>query len=105
MSHEKQDALLALVEPQLRRAAAYIDACDEGLPTEALDPDYYRSCARLLLSVFRLFEPRRAFPRLLDGSAAARESADAIDMEARLRAGRSLRFPELDRIIRKIEHP
>lgn len=75
-------------------AAAYLDACDNGTQT-SLDPAYYKACGRLLATIFSVVDPKVAFPRLLDHSAAAREMVETNQINHRIALSRSGYYSEL----------
>jgi hypothetical protein len=87
MSNFDKRTLQAL-EATASASAAYLDACDSGVGSNRLDPEYYRACGDLLIRIFALVEPENDFPDLLKRSPAAREIADSIQLRRRIEAGK-----------------
>lgn len=83
-------------------AAAYLDACDEGMPAAACDPGYYKACAGLLTAVLALQDANELFPELLSRSASAQEVAGTIALGRELAARRAGSCAPLDELLRKI---
>lgn len=77
------------------RAAAYLDACDQGAPDVPLDPAYYQACGNLLRQIFTVVGPQQAFPLLLEHSPAACEMAESIVVGKRIEISRLGYYPEL----------
>ena len=75
--------------------AGYLDACDQGAREVRLDPRYYQACGKLLNSIFTAVDAEKAFPILLEQSAAAREVAEAIKIGHRIEVSRLGYYPEL----------
>ena len=75
MSNALNPVSLKAFEATAAKAAAYLDACDNGGTHVTLDPDYYQACGCLLSKMFSLYDARHTFPDLLSRSAAAREIA------------------------------
>ncbi|MBS1143261.1 MAG: hypothetical protein H6R14_667 [Proteobacteria bacterium] len=98
MSHISQSQLQSLAE-SASKAAAYLDACDNGGQFVRLDPAYYQSCGRLLSTVFNLVDPERVFPELIKQSPSARNALEALEMERLLGISRSGYYPELAAIL------
>lgn len=92
---------LQSLEATAANSAAYLDACDSGRHP-ARDPKYYRECADLLMRIFLLVDAEKAFPNLLEHSAAAREIADSIQIRQRIEAGRQGAYPELAVLLRRV---
>ena len=84
-------------------AASYLDACDEGAQHIRLDPEYYRACGDLLSRIFGLVDAQAAFPELLQQSAAARETAEAVVIARRLVVSRLVFYPELAALLNRVE--
>lgn len=76
-------------------AATYLDACDVKAEDVRLDPECYLACGEALKEIFRHLEPHRHFSVLLQESPAAREVAEALDMDRRLAVSRLGYFLEL----------
>lgn len=83
-------------------AAAYLDACDGGPAGARLDSDYYRACASLLLKIFAVVDAYRAFPILMEESAAAREVAETIAIGRRIETSRLVYYPQLTVIMNRM---
>jgi hypothetical protein len=94
MFHFSQSNLNTL-EVSARSAAAYLDACDNGAKYTHLDPAYYQACGRVLLAIFSVVDAARAFPGLVEESAAARDIIKTIEMGRRLQISRIVYFPEM----------
>lgn len=92
---------LQSLEATAANSAAYLDACDSGRHP-ARDPKYYRECADLLMRIFLLVDAEKAFPKLLERSAAAREIADSIQIRQRIEAGRQVSYPELAVLLNRV---
>lgn len=80
-------------------AAAYLDACDEGIKTVRLDPIYYLACGKVLRQIFSLLDPVLHFPRLLEHSAAARDIAESVQISRRIGVSRLCYYPELSIVL------
>lgn len=83
-------------------AAAYLDACDEGMSGAAFDPGYYKACAGLLTAIFSLANATEMFRDLLERSAAAREVAESIALGKELEPGRHASCSHLNALLRRI---
>lgn len=83
------------------RAAAYLDACDDGAKAIRLDPRYYQACGKLLREIFVLLDPSQYFPVLLDQSAAARETAEALRIGRLIDISRLGYYPELTVVLNR----
>lgn len=92
---------LQSLEATAATSAAYIDACDSGGHPRP-DPQYYRECGDLLMRIFLLVDAEKAFPNLLERSAAAREIADSIRIRQRMEAGWLGAYPELAVLLRRV---
>lgn len=93
---------LSSLETTAATAAAYLDACDIGARHVRLDPQHYLACGDLLLRIFGLVEARQAFPALLDQSAAARETAESVEIARHLAVSRLCFYPELAALMGRI---
>lgn len=85
---------LSALEVSAITAAAYLDSCDEGTQA-SVDPAYYKACGRLLAIIFSVVDPKAAFPRLLDHSAAAREMLETNQINHRMALSRSGFYSDL----------
>jgi len=94
MSSFSQDNIESLAVSAIR-AAAYLDACDDGARTVRLDPAYYRACGNVLRQIFALLDPASHFPILLEHSAAARDVAESLTIGQRIGLSRLAYYPEL----------
>lgn len=101
MSGPNKNTLRAL-EAVAHTSAAYLDACDAGAPTQRLDPGYYRACGDLLARAFALEGAEQNFRALREGSAAAREIADAVQLGQRLETGRQRAYPLLAALLSRL---
>lgn len=84
-------------------AAAYLDACDEGMPGAAFDPSYYKACAGLLMTILALQDANELFSELLERSGAAREVAETIALGKELETNRDGSCPQLDTLLRQFK--
>jgi hypothetical protein len=84
-------------------AAAYLDACDEGMPGAAFDPGYYKACAGLLMTILALQDANELFAGLLERSAAAREVAETIALGKELASSRDGACPQLDTLLKQFK--
>lgn len=84
-------------------AAAYLDACDEGLPGAGFDPRYYQACGKLLMTAFSLVDASHAFPGLLEKSPAAREVAESIAIGNRLAHDGRAYSPQLEALLSRCQ--
>lgn len=94
MSSFSQDNIESLAVSAIR-AAAYLDACDDGARTVRLDPTYYQACGNVLRLIFALLDPAKHFPVLLEYSTAARDTAEALKIGQRIELSRLGYYPEL----------
>ncbi|MDZ4313712.1 MAG: hypothetical protein U0989_02885 [Azonexus sp.] len=94
MSDLSQSNLNSL-EMTARTAAAYLDACDGGAKYIRLDPDYYKACGKLLMTLFSAVDAAHAFPNLAEESAAARDVIKSIEIGRHLEISRLAYYPEL----------
>lgn len=94
MSRFTKTSLLAL-ETTAARSAAYLDACDFGGQYCRLDPGFYQACGDVLIKIFAMVDAEKAFPDLLEHSAAAREIADSIQIGRRIELSRLGYYPQL----------
>ncbi|UCV06419.1 hypothetical protein [Dechloromonas denitrificans] len=94
MSRFNKSSLLAL-ETTAARSAAYLDACDFGGQYCRLDPGFYQACGDVLIKIFAMVDAEKAFPDLLEHSAAAREIADSIQIGRRIELSRLGYYPQL----------
>lgn len=85
------------------RAAAYLDACDEGMHGTAFDPGYYKACAGMLTTILSLANATQLFPDLLERSAAAREVAESIALAKELALGHASSCSHLDALLKRIK--
>jgi len=99
MSNQVLPGIIESVGGTAASAAAYLDACDEGLPGASFDPEYYRACACLLMKVFALVDASQSFAGLLENSAAATEIAESIAIGQRIEQGRKEWYPCLDLLL------
>lgn len=83
------------------RAAAYLDACDDGARAVRLDPRYYQACGKVLREIFGLLDPQQHFPVLLEQSAAAREIAEALRIGRLIGISRLGYYPELTVVLNR----
>lgn len=88
-------AHLGSLEVTAATAASYLDACDGGARHARLDPVYYQACAALLVTIFGLIDAPKVFPSLLKQSAAARETAESIQIGHHISVSRVVFYPEL----------
>ena len=84
------------------RAAAYLDACDEGATDVRLDPAYYLACGNLLKQIFSLLDAYNDFPRLLEHSAAARDVAESITIAYKIETSCLGFYPELSVLMNRV---
>lgn len=82
-------------------AAAYLDACDEGIKTVRLDPSYYLTCGKVLGQIFSFLDPALHFPILLEHSAAARDVAESVQISRRIGVSRLCYYPELSVVLNR----
>lgn len=99
MSNALNPVSLKAFEATAAKAAAYLDACDNGGTHVTLDPDYYQACGCLLSKMFSLFDARHTFPDLLNRSAAAREIAESVGMGHRLETSLLVFYPQLAAVL------
>lgn len=92
---------LTTLEESATTAAAYLDACDGGAHFVRLDPDYYQACGRLLMTIFSVTDAAKAFPELVQQSAAAREAAEAVEIGQRIELSRLGYYPQLTVILNR----
>lgn len=95
--------MVASIGVNAATAAAYLDACDEGMPGAAFDPGYYKACAGLLMTILALQDANELFSELLERSAAAREVAETIALGKELETNRAGSCPQLDALLRHIK--
>ncbi len=95
MSNALNPVSLKAFEATAARAAAYLDACDNGATHVMLNPDYYQACGALLNKMFNLFDARHCFPDLLSHSAAAREIAESVGISHHLETSMLVFYPLL----------
>lgn len=100
MSYFTQDNLSSF-ETTARTAAAYLDSCDSGALFSTLNPGYYLACGALLMKIFLLVDASKAFPALLDQSAAAREVFESIQISRRLELNSRVFYPELSVLLNR----
>lgn len=93
---------LASLEATAITAAAYLDICDSGSRHVRLDPMHYRTCGELLARIFSVVDARRAFPMLIQQSAAARETAESTEIGRHIRVSRLGFYPELSALLCRI---
>lgn len=93
---------LASLEATATTAAAYLDICDSGSRHVRLDPIHYRTCGELLARIFSVVDARRAFPMLIQQSAAARETVESTDIGRHIRISRLGFYPELSALLCRI---
>jgi hypothetical protein len=93
---------LQALEATATTSAAYLDACDFGAQHLQLDAEYYRACGLLLVKIFSLMDAERAFPYLIEHSAAAREVVESIRMARRIKVSRLGFYPELAVLLDKV---
>ncbi len=100
MTYLSQSDVSAL-ETTAMKAADYLDACDAGAKTVQLDPAYYQACGNLLMKIFLVVKARQNFPELLERSSAARDVAEAVDIEHRIMLSRVGYYSELSLILNR----
>lgn len=83
-------------------AATYLDICDMGAIRTRLDPAHYRNCGVVLFHIFSMVDAHLAFPSLLEHSAAARETYEAIRIAQRLEISKPLYYPQLTALLLKV---
>lgn len=92
---------ISTLEATALKAADYLDACDAGAKTVRLDPAYYQACGNLLMKIFLVVNARHNFPELLERSSAARDVAEAVDIEHRIMLSRVGYYSELSLILNR----
>lgn len=93
---------LQALEATAATSAAYLDACDSGAKFCQLDPAYYKACGNILVKIFALVDPNRAFPDLVEHSAAAREVAISKQITHRIEVSRLGFYPELAVLLNRV---
>lgn len=93
---------LQALETTATTSAAYLDACDFGARYCRLDPAYYKACGDLLVKIFALVDAEKAFPDLLEHSAAAREVAISKQITHRIEVSRLAFYPELAGLLNRV---
>ncbi|HXE40015.1 MAG TPA: hypothetical protein VN639_16230 [Azonexus sp.] len=93
---------LQALETTATTSAAYLDACDSGALYCQLDPAYYKACGDLLMKIFALVDAEKAFPHLLEYSAAAREVAISKQITHRIEVSRLGFYPELAGLLNRV---
>lgn len=93
---------LRALEATAARCAAYLDACDAGAQYCRLDPDYYLACGNVLVKIFALVDAVKAFPELVEHSAAAREVALSMQINHRIEVSRLGYYPELTVLLHRV---
>lgn len=101
MGHTFSRSALIALTTTASTAAAYLDACDSGAQHVRLDPGYYQSCGMLLFRIFSMVDPKTAFPSLMEQSAAARETAESIQIGHRLEISMLGYFPQLSVLLNR----
>ncbi|WP_265946422.1 hypothetical protein [Dechloromonas sp. A34] len=93
---------LQALEATATTSAAYLDACDSGAKFCQLDPAYYKACGNVLVRIFALVDPDKAFPDLVEHSAAAREVAIAKQITHRIEVSRLGFYPQLALLLNRV---
>ena len=96
-----RSALLALAATA-STAAAYIDACDSGAQYVRLDTAYYQTCGTLLFQIFSMVDAPATFPSLIEQSAAARETAESVQIGRRLQVSLLVYYPRLSVLLQRV---
>lgn len=103
MSLQSSSNIVGAFGADAATAAAYLDACDEGMPGAAFDPIYYKACAGLLMTVLALQDANELFSELLKRSASAREVAETIALGKELETKRHGTCLPLDALLRQLK--
>lgn len=94
---------LQALEATAATSAAYLDACDSGAKFCKLDPAYYKACGDVLVRIFALIDDTdKAFPDLMEHSAAAREVAISKQITHRIQVSRLGFYPELAILLNRV---
>lgn len=93
---------LQALEATATTSAAYLDACDSGAKFCQLDPAYYKACGNVLVRIFALVDPDKAFPDLVEHSAAAREIAMSKQISHRIEVSRLGFYPQLAVLLNRV---